>query len=123
MLRKGAEKGKRIAIIGVSNLELVAMLLAVTFNTHNGSEDDIENNKNNHVTSTVKAVQYICHPTDYKKECEESLIAEAGNTTEPKELIKIAFIVTIKKIGDKLKETNLLDEVEKEPRAKMAHPP
>ncbi|KAL5132222.1 putative pectinesterase/pectinesterase inhibitor 21 [Glycine soja] len=43
-----------------------------------------------------------------------------GNTTDPKELIKIAFNITNTKIGDKFKETNLLHEVEKDPRAKMA---
>ncbi|KAJ1385571.1 Pectinesterase, catalytic [Sesbania bispinosa] len=116
-----AQKGKSIAIIGVSALLLVAMVVAVTVSYNkNGSENDIEDNRKHHVASTIKAVQTLCHPTDYKKECEESLIAEAGNTTDPKELIKIAFNVTIKKIGDKLKETELLHEVEKEPRAKMA---
>lgn len=117
------KKGRRIAIIGVSGLLLVAMVVAVTVGVNlrqNGSDDDIEDNRKNHVTSTVKAVQTLCYPTDYKKECEESLIAEAGDTTDPKELIKIAFNVTIKKIGDKLKETDLMHEVEKEPRAKMA---
>ncbi|KAJ1383456.1 Pectinesterase, catalytic [Sesbania bispinosa] len=116
-----AQKGKNIAIIGVSALLLVAMVVAVTVSYNkNGSENDIEDNRKHHVASTIKAVQTLCHPTDYKKECEESLIAEAGDTTDPKELIKIAFNVTIKKIGDKLKETELLHEVEKEPRAKMA---
>ncbi|KAJ1385572.1 Pectinesterase, catalytic [Sesbania bispinosa] len=116
-----AQKGKSIAIIGVSALLLVAMVVAVTISYNkNDTKNDIEDNRKHHVASTIKAVQTLCHPTDYKKECEESLIAEAGNTTDPKELIKIAFNVTIKKIGDKLKETELLHEVEKEPRAKMA---
>lgn len=62
----------------------------------------------------------ICQPTDYKNECEESLNAEAGNTTDPRELIKLAFKVTIKKIGEGLEKTQLLQEVEKDPRAKQA---
>ncbi|XP_057453990.1 putative pectinesterase/pectinesterase inhibitor 28 [Lotus japonicus] len=116
-----AEKGKRIAIIGVSTLLLVAMVVAVTVSVNKSeANNDIEDNMKNHVATTVKAVQTLCHPTDYKEECEETLIAEAGNTTDPKELVKIAFNITIKKIGDKLKETELLHEVEKDPRAKMA---
>ncbi|XP_057436351.1 probable pectinesterase/pectinesterase inhibitor 21 [Lotus japonicus] len=125
-----AEKGRRVATIGVATLLMVAMVVAVTVginSNHHKSEanNDIEDNikDNSRVAATVNAVQTLCHPTDYKKECEETLIAEADNshnTTDPKELIKIAFNITIKKLGDKLKETDLLHEVEKEPRAKMA---
>ncbi|KAG5021459.1 hypothetical protein JHK82_017360 [Glycine max] len=123
MSEGNAGKGKRIAIIGVSTLLLVAMVVAVTIGVNlneNGSNNDIEDNKKNHVASSIKAVQTLCHPTNYEKECEESLIAGAGNTTDPKELIKIFFNITITKIGDKLKETNILHEIEEEPRAKMA---
>ena len=98
---------------------VVAVTIGVNLN-ENGSNNDIEDNKKNHVASSIKAVQTLCHPTNYEKECEESLIAGAGNTTDPKELIKIFFNITITKIGDKLKETNILHEVEEEPRAKMA---
>ncbi|XP_027346615.1 pectinesterase-like [Abrus precatorius] len=116
-----AQKGRRIAIMGVSALLLVAMVVAaVTVRQKDGSDNETEDNKNRHVASTVKAVQTFCHPTDYKKECEESLVTVAGNTTDPKELIKIAFNVTIAKIENKIKDTDLMHEVEKEPRAKMA---
>jgi len=124
MSERNENKGKRI-IIGVSALFFMAIVGVVIFGINlidNGSNGDKENidNKKNHVASTVKAVQSLCHPTNYEKECEESLIAGAGNTTDPRELVKIAFNITITKIGDKLKETNLLHDVEKEPRAKMA---
>jgi len=123
MAERNGDKGKRI-VIGVSTLFLMAIIGAIIFGINlmdNGSNADKENNdKKNHVAATVKAVKTICHPTNYKEECEESIIAGAGNTTDPKELIKIAFNVTITKIGDKLKETDLLHEVEKDPRAKMA---
>lgn len=122
---KNVQKGKRITIIGVSTLLLVVMVVAVTVGTHsnhNDHEDNIEHNRKNHVASTMKAVQNICKPTDFRKECEESLIAEAkaGNVTDPKELIKIAFNVTINKIGENLKETGFVHEVEKDPRSKDA---
>ena len=96
--------------------------MAVTVRNQNGFEDDIEDNRRNHVSSSMKAVETICHPTDYKKECEDTIAAEAeaGNVTDPKELIKIAFNVTINKIGEKLKETDLMHEVEKDPRSKDA---
>ncbi|KAF1860861.1 hypothetical protein Lal_00000275, partial [Lupinus albus] len=121
----GEEKRKRIAIIGFSTLLLVAMIVVVIMGISNetefndDNEDDIEDNQK-HVASTMKAVKTLCYPTDYKKECEENLMPEAGNTTDPKELVKIAFNVAISKIGDKLKQTEILHELENEPRAKLA---
>ena len=120
---EGTHTKRRIAIISVSTILLVAMVVAVTVGvniTEFGSNNDPKDKNKNHVASTVKAVKALCHPTDYKKECEESLNAEAGNTTDPRELIKIAFNVTIKKIGAGLKKSHLLQEAEKDPRAKMA---
>jgi len=121
MSERNDSKGKRI-IIGVSTLFLMAIIGIVIFgiNLIDDGEKENFNNKKNHVSSTVKVVHNLCHPTNYKKECEESLIVGAGNSTDPKELIKIAFNITITNIGNKLKETNLLHDVEKEPRAKMA---
>ncbi|GAU29383.1 hypothetical protein TSUD_31900 [Trifolium subterraneum] len=97
-----AQKGRRVAVIGVSSLLLVAMVIAVTVDINqNGLQDDVESNSRNHVASTMRAVQTVCHPTEYKKECVDALTseAEAGNVTDPKELIKIAFNVTIRKIA------------------------
>ncbi|CAI8603490.1 unnamed protein product [Vicia faba] len=120
-----AHKGRRITIIGVSTLLLVVMVVAVTVgrnSNHIDHEDNLEHNRKNHVASTMKAVQNICKPTDFRKECEESLKveAEARNVIDPKELIKIAFNVTIKKLGENFKETDLMQEVEKDPRSKDA---
>ncbi|XP_027364505.1 probable pectinesterase/pectinesterase inhibitor 21 [Abrus precatorius] len=115
-------KKRRIVIIGISTIFLVAMVIALTVgvNLKQLTSNDDEQNDKAHVAATLKAVKTICHPTDYKKECEESLKAEAGNTTDPRELIKIAFNITIKKIGDELKKTNLMEEAEKDHRTKMA---
>ncbi|XP_019451200.1 PREDICTED: probable pectinesterase/pectinesterase inhibitor 58 isoform X1 [Lupinus angustifolius] len=121
----GEEKRKRIVIIGFSTLLLVAMIVVVIMGISNETEfnddndDDIEDNQK-HVASTMKAVKTLCYPTDYKKECEENLMPAAGNTTDPKELVKIAFNVAISRIGDKLKQTEILHELENEPRAKLA---
>ncbi|XP_020967504.1 putative pectinesterase/pectinesterase inhibitor 28 [Arachis ipaensis] len=119
-LEESAEAKRRIAVIGISTVILVAMVVAVTVGVSQVDGDEKNTKNTNHVASTVKAVKALCQPTDYKEECEESLTAEAGNTTDPRELIKIAFNVTINKIGDGLQKSHLLQEVENEPRAKMA---
>ncbi|KAJ1417151.1 Pectinesterase, catalytic [Sesbania bispinosa] len=118
-----SRKSRRLALIGVSTFLLVAMVVAVTVSvgiSKNGSGDDSKDKNKSHVASSMKAVKTICAPTDYKKECEESLTAQAGNTTDPRELIKIAFSVTIKRISEGLEKTQLMHEVESDPRTKEA---
>lgn len=75
MADSDAQIARRSAIIGVSTLLLVAMIIVVMVGARNkySFKDDIEDNKKNHVASTMKAIRTICQPTDYKKECEESL--------------------------------------------------
>ncbi|KAG2371720.1 Pectinesterase inhibitor 28 Pectin methylesterase [Vigna angularis] len=128
MSERNVDKGKRI-IIGVSTLFLVAVVGAIVFGFNliesssngNGDKENV-NNKNQHVAASVKAVQTLCLPTNYKEECEKNLMTGVGDstTTDPYELIKLAFNITIEKITDKFEEMNILHDIEKEPRAKMA---
>lgn len=113
---------RRLAIIGVSSVLLVALVVAVTVGvTWSQSESDEDDRSSDKIVSNkVKAVQSLCAPTDYKKECEESLVAEGGNSTDPKQLIMSAFNITIKKIEKGIHESNLLHEAEKDPRSKEA---
>ncbi|KAI4352786.1 hypothetical protein L6164_007006 [Bauhinia variegata] len=127
----GDRQKKKIAAISIYSLLLVAMAVAVTVGITNdlreqeeysgaGEEEDHNDSNKAHVPSSLKQVISLCESTDYQEECVDSMKEEAGNVTSPRELIKIAFSVTIEKIHDGLKESQLLREVEKEPRAKMA---
>jgi len=111
---------RRIAIIGVSTIFLVAMVVAVAFNIYESNRSNNDKLEHNRVVSSVKAVKTLCKPTHYQKECEKSLRKEAGNITDSRELIKIAFNATSKKISKGIKKIDHLHKVEKEPRAKMA---
>ncbi|KAK7277969.1 hypothetical protein RJT34_22990 [Clitoria ternatea] len=120
MAGEDGSSGRRIAIISMSTFLLVAMVIAVTIGMNlNQDGSDDENNKA-HVASTMKAVKTLCQPTDYRKECVETLAEEAGNVTDPRELIKLAFNITIKKITNGMQKTDTILELEKDPRAKMA---
>ena len=114
-------KNKRIAIIGVSTFLLVAMVVAAAVSVNLSKKEAVEDSKDSHLSSSMKAVKSLCAPTAYKEECEESLIPQAGNTTDPRELIKIAFNVTITKISQELEKTQLLKDVEKDPRTSDAY--
>lgn len=118
MFGEDSRKKKRIATIGISTILLVAMVVGVTVSVSKNSGEDAKDNSR--VSSTVKAVQTLCSPTDYRKECEDSLTAQAGNTTDVRELIKIAFNITIKKIGEGLEKTQLMQDIEKDARTKEA---
>ncbi|EEF49911.1 probable pectinesterase/pectinesterase inhibitor 21 [Ricinus communis] len=121
-----SKRKKRLAIIGVSSFLLVAMVVAVTvsigFNNDGESEDDIngKNHKSKEVSASMKAIKTLCQPTYYKQTCERSLAKSAGNTTDPKELIKIAFKLAEKQIDSASKKSLTLLELEKDPRTRGA---
>ena len=78
----GGDAQKRNVIIGVSTFLLVAMVVAVTVNVNfnnKGSSSDSKEESKSHVASSMKAVKTLCAPTDYKKECEDSLIEHSNS--------------------------------------------
>ncbi|CAJ1842083.1 unnamed protein product [Sphenostylis stenocarpa] len=98
---------------------VVAVTVSVNFSNKGEIEDEKEASKS-HVASSMKAVKTLCAPTEYQKECEDSLNANAGNVTDPRELIKIVFNVTFSRISDGLGKTQLMQEAESDPRTKEA---
>ncbi|KAF5454119.1 hypothetical protein F2P56_023807 [Juglans regia] len=114
---------RRIAIISLCSILLVSMVVAVTVGVnlnHLDSSDPKNGNKFHEVSDTMKAVESICQPTDYKQDCIKTLYAEAGQTTDPKELMQTAFKVAMERISEGAKKSTVLHELEKDPRAKQA---
>uniref|UniRef100_A0A7N0ZRU0 Pectinesterase n=1 Tax=Kalanchoe fedtschenkoi TaxID=63787 RepID=A0A7N0ZRU0_KALFE len=126
----GNKSKKRIAIIGVSSFILVAMVVAVvggvSYNNMSSDEEAADaapsNNKQgkSDISASVKAIKSLCQPTDHKKLCEDTLKKSAGNTTDPKELVKVAFNIAIKYINNAANKSQLLDDLEKDPKSKAA---
>ncbi|KAF5192538.1 Pectinesterase/pectinesterase inhibitor [Thalictrum thalictroides] len=118
---------RKIATIGITSLVLVAMVVAVAVgvNHHGKSSDGQGNAGGDHgaggrdLKASMKAIQTICRPTDYKQACIDSLSSD-GNTTDPKQLIRVGFNATIVKITEAAKNSSMLQELEKDPRAKKA---
>ncbi|XP_052180601.1 pectinesterase-like [Diospyros lotus] len=113
------EGNKKIATIGVSSLLLVAMVVAVTVGVNQHTADS-ENNHRQDVSTSVKAIQSVCEPTDYKEACVNGLTSSAGNSSDPKELIGVAFQVAIKQIEEAARNSTLLQELQNDPRTKEA---
>ncbi|KAF9602894.1 hypothetical protein IFM89_032634 [Coptis chinensis] len=116
------KKKKRIAIITVSSLILVAMVVAVAVGVKGTSKASTESagQPSGDIKASQKAIEAICKPTDYKETCIKSLSGVAGNTSDPKELIKASFTVAMDNIKVALKNSNTMKELEKDKGAKDA---
>ncbi|XP_010546739.1 PREDICTED: probable pectinesterase/pectinesterase inhibitor 21 [Tarenaya hassleriana] len=117
-----SKKRKRYVIISISSVLLISMVVAVTVGVSMNKSDnaDKKTGGNGEITASVKAIKEVCAPTDYKKTCEETLTKNAKNTTDPMELVKTAFDVTMKQIAEAAKKSQTLVELQKDPRTKMA---
>ncbi|XP_038875843.1 probable pectinesterase/pectinesterase inhibitor 21 [Benincasa hispida] len=120
---EGDKKKKKMAIISVSSLILVAMVVAVTVGVNNAPKEehgDGHGGETHEISSTTKAIQAICQPTDYKDVCEKNLMAEAGNTTDPKELAKVGLRIATRNLNEAIRNSTTLQELAKDPRTNQA---
>ncbi|RAL46286.1 hypothetical protein DM860_016719 [Cuscuta australis] len=109
-----AGKKKNVAIASVAAVLLVACVVAATLSVTNKKGAG-----GAHVSTSTKAVHAICATTDYKETCETSL-TEAKNTSNPKELIEVAFNAAMKNLSDAISHSVLLKEAAKDPRTSGA---
>lgn len=111
---------KKVAMLGISSVLLVAMVVGVAITaTRKTSTSGSDTSNTSEISASAKAVKQICQPTDYKETCEDAL-SGAGNTTDPKELVKAAFNVTVKHIGEVIKNSSLLQNAAKDRRIQDA---
>ncbi|GFQ04105.1 probable pectinesterase/pectinesterase inhibitor 58 [Phtheirospermum japonicum] len=85
---------KKIAVAGLAAILLVVAVLA---------DGD---------SSSSSAVETICSLTDYKETCEKSLANT--NTSDPRELIEVAFKAAIDHIAGAVKDSDLIKEATKD---------
>ncbi|EYU45537.1 hypothetical protein ABFS82_14G007300 [Erythranthe guttata] len=106
-------KKKKILIGGLASVLLVAMVICVTVGVErnsggNAAAPSTGGGSGGGISTANKAVHAICSPTDYKETCESSL--SGANTTDPKELIKVAFNAAVNNIGEAIKNSALLKD-------------
>lgn len=117
MAENDSGKKKKVAIMGVCSVILVAMVVAVVGHVSSKSKDD--SNKPE-ISSSMKAIEAICRPTDYKQACIDSMKSKAGNSSDPKDLVKAAFSSTVDQLTAVIKNSSLIQELNKDPRAALA---
>lgn len=112
-------KKKNMFLAAGSSIVLVACVFAVTVTVSRhgaGSSSDAAT-----LQTTSKSIQSICQPTDYKEECESSLVASgAGNDTDPKKLVQLIFDATIERVREGMNHSSLLQKAAADPRTQKA---
>ena len=119
----GHQKKKKIAIIGVSSVLLVAMVAAVAVGVtrnHGSSKTDGNADNSGDVSTSNKAIQTLCQPTDYRETCEKTLTSAAGNTSDYKTLIKAGFQVAVDELNKAIANSTTLRELAKDSRTNQA---
>ncbi|CAN6468257.1 unnamed protein product [Victoria cruziana] len=112
---------QRIAIVSVASVVLLAMVVAVSVGVSKGQWFDHNSGALEELNPSYKAITTICQPTDYKDACVSQMsAASTTGTTDPKDLVKLAFTVTMNEIHKVLNHSALLQEGAKDPRTKEA---
>ncbi|URD82302.1 pectinesterase [Musa troglodytarum] len=96
----------KVAVLSVSAIVLVAVVATVAEKTE--------------FSTSNKNIKDFCRPTDYQATCESSLSEVADNTTDPKELVNLAFQVTIDHIKKAFDHSTVLSEAAKDSRTSDA---
>ncbi|VFQ84968.1 unnamed protein product [Cuscuta campestris] len=111
------KKKKNIIVLGVCSLILIAMVVAITIGSQEaGVEAEAEG-----LAASRKAIESVCQPTTYKKTCVESLSASnATHSSDPRQLIQVAFNVTMNDIRASIKNSTLYTSLKDDPRSKLA---
>ncbi|XP_074269120.1 putative pectinesterase/pectinesterase inhibitor 28 [Silene latifolia] len=121
-LNSSEKRKRRIAVIGISSLMLVAMVAAVAvglkdIGKHHNSSSDHDGN-NGAVTTSSKSVQSLCQTTDYRQTCVKTL--SHTNSSDPKVLIKAGFEAAMKKIENALENSKTIKAAKDDPRTSGA---
>ncbi|XP_031099165.1 pectinesterase-like [Ipomoea triloba] len=113
------------ATVGISVLALflvvaaVSVAVVVTRKEDSPSEHDRASTAPHVSTSTKNAVDSVCKPTLHSETCKKKLSA-ATNSTDTKELVEVAFNVTMEEISDAMKKSKTLQDAAKDPRTSEA---
>ncbi|CAI0466910.1 unnamed protein product [Linum tenue] len=119
------DQKKKIAIMGVSSILLVAMVVAVAVGVNNNPKDsdgggDKGTSTSNQISTTSKEVKALCAPSVYKETCETSLSKSVENATDPKKIVQVGFEIAVESLKDAMKNSTTIKEVAQDPKAKRA---
>ncbi|CAL1397276.1 unnamed protein product [Linum trigynum] len=109
---------RKIAVLGVSSLLLVAMVVAVTVGVNEKVDERGGGGTTAELSTSSKEVTALCQPSTYRDTCEKSLAKSAENTTDPKKLVQVGFELAADSLRESIKNSDTLKEIAKDPMAK-----
>ncbi|GAB4843641.1 hypothetical protein Ancab_013606 [Ancistrocladus abbreviatus] len=95
-----------------------ALMVGVFFTVKHVSGKD-DSKVGDKLTTSNKAIVDLCKPTSYQETCQKSLASAGGNTTDPKELVKVTFKLAKEEIASALKRSKTIQAAANDPRAKQ----
>ncbi|KAI3421538.1 uncharacterized protein J3R85_012150 [Psidium guajava] len=115
-------QGKRTAyaVGGVGIVFVVAVVIGVAVSTSSSSSSQSNAGTSSDVSTSMKAIQAICQPTDYREACVSSLSSAGGNNTDPKDLIQTGFQVAINQVKAAIQNSTVVKDLAKDPRSQEA---
>ncbi|KAL2339009.1 hypothetical protein Fmac_013455 [Flemingia macrophylla] len=115
------ERKKKVAIVSVSSLLLVAMVAAVAVGIKDsGADVGVLEGDNGIAKSQRNDVQVLCGSTEYKETCAKSLAKASNDTTDLKKLIITAFNATEEEIKTQIQNSTLYHELATDSMTKQA---
>ncbi|XP_020981653.1 pectinesterase/pectinesterase inhibitor-like [Arachis duranensis] len=117
------KRKKRIALISVSSILLVAMVACVAVGIDKSAmeEEETSSTNTNTIVKNQKNVHVICESAEFKDTCEKSLEkATANGTTDTKQLIIAAFNATAEEIENQINDSSLVQKLVTDDRSKQA---
>ncbi|KAL8167177.1 hypothetical protein V2J09_008676 [Rumex salicifolius] len=70
--------------------------------------------------TTKRSIESVCQPTTYRKTCVSSPKGAAGNTTDPKELVKVGFQLAKQAVLDVVSKSSIVKASKDDPRFAQA---
>jgi len=113
------EKKKKLAILTVSSLLLVAMVAAVAVGIRDNVEI-VEEGGAGGIAKSQRNVQVLCQSAEYKETCQKSLSKTTDENTDLKQLIITAFNATAEEIRSKIQNSTLYHELATDSMTKQA---
>ncbi|XP_020228925.1 pectinesterase/pectinesterase inhibitor [Cajanus cajan] len=110
------ERKKKLAIVSVSSLLLVAMVAAVAVGIKDAGVEEGDSG----IVKSQRNVQAICQSTEYKEACTKSLANAPNDTTDLKQLIITSFNATAEEIKAKIENSTLYHELATDNMTKQA---
>ncbi|XP_047155924.1 pectinesterase/pectinesterase inhibitor-like [Vigna umbellata] len=114
------ERKKKLAVLSVSSVLLIAMVAAVAVGINDDVHGDHTEEGDGSIAKSQRSANMICQSAEYKETCQKSLANASHDNTDLKQLIITAFNATSREIHSKIENSTLYHELATDNMTKQA---